>query len=78
MSKPTYTDLLDRIADDAARIRELEAALYGAAESLLTFRPPHDPENMPYWTQLDEVTLHTARDLCGKYPQSETEEKHGT
>jgi len=58
-------------AASSDRIRELEAALYGAAESLATFRPPHDADNMPRWTELDEVTLHDAQRLCGKYPTSD-------
>lgn len=69
---------LEAIADARmARIEELERALYGAAESLATFRPPqHEPDDWPRWTELDEVTLHEAQQLCGKYPQSETACEH--
>ena len=58
-----------------AHIDELERALYGAAEALASFRPRSgDSEecDRPYWTELDEVTLHDAQRLCGKYPQLET------
>jgi hypothetical protein len=61
-----------------ARCEALEAALYGAAESLASFRPGASASNI--WTELDEVTLYDAQRLCGKYPQSETkaEPRHMT
>jgi hypothetical protein len=70
---PSYV----RIGKLEDRICELEAALYGAAESLASFRP-HIPAVHDFpatWTELDEVTLHDAQRLCGKYPQSETSGK---
>lgn len=76
-SDRVHAALQDRARRAEARINVLEAALYGAAESLATFRPPHN-DNLPYWTELDEVTLHDAQRLCGKYAQSETEGNHGS